>query len=65
MSCWLISYGGGGDSDNRVRDSGVGDDWFCIERTDPALDSASNSYFEEEILVGDSRYSSCPAYTVY
>ena len=60
-------YGGGSDGDN---DGGVGgsgvdyDDWWA-ERADPVLDSASDSYSELEISVGDSRPSSCPAYTVY
>jgi len=44
----------------------VGSDCSCAEKTDPALDSVSDPYSEaEEILVGDSRYSSCPTYTVY
>ena len=61
-------YGGGsdGDNDRGVRGGGVGNNWSCVKRTDPVLDSVSNLYSEtEEILVGDSRYSSCPAYTVY
>ena len=36
----------------------------CIERADSALDSASDSYSEEKISVGDSGPSSCPAYTI-
>jgi len=33
---------------------------------EPVLVSASSSYSEDdEISVGDSRYSSCPAYTFY
>ena len=41
-------------------------DCTCAKRTDPMLDSVSDSYSEdEEISVGDSRHSSCPAYTVY
>ena len=50
-------------NDDGVRGGGVGND--CVERADPALDSASDSYSEEEISVGDSRPSSRPAYTVY
>ena len=59
-------YGGGGDgdSDGDVRGGGVGCDWWA-ERTDPALNSTSDSYSELEISVGDSRPSSCPTYTVY
>ena len=38
----------------------------CAEKTDPVLDSVSDLYSEaEEISVGDSGHSSCPAYTVY
>ena len=33
---------------------------------EPVLVLASDSYSEDkEILVGDSRHSSCPAYTIY
>ena len=46
-----------------MRGGRVGND--CVERADPALDSASNLYSKEEILVDDSRPSSCLAYTVY
>ena len=60
-------YGDGGDGDNDgdVRGGGVGcDDWWA-ERTDPALDSASDLYFDSEISVSDSGPSFCPAYTIY
>ena len=60
-------YGGGGgdgDNDGDVRGGGVGCDWWA-KRTNPALDSASDSYSDSEISVGDSRSSSCPTYTVY
>ena len=56
-------YGGGGVDDvDGVRGGGVGND--CVERADPALDSASNSYSEEEISVCDNGPSSSPAYTI-
>ena len=61
-------YGGGGDNDGdrRVRSGGMDCDCSCAERTDLALDSVSDPYSEvEEILVGDSRHSSCSVYTVY
>ena len=59
-------YGGSddGDSNGDVRGGGVGCDWWA-ERTDPALDLASDSYSDSEISVGDSRPSSCSTYTVY
>ena len=64
--CQLISYGGSGNGNDSVRGGRVDNDCSYVKRTDSALDSASNSYSKtEEILVGDSRYSSCPAYTVY
>ena len=65
LGCWLILYGGSGNGDSGVRGGGVGNDWFYVKRADSALDSAFNSYSKEEILVDGSRYSSCPAYTVY
>ena len=44
----------------------MGHDCSSVKRTDPALDSVSDSYSKvEEISVGDSRYSSCSAYTIY
>ena len=44
----------------------MGSDYSCTKKTDPALDLVSDLYSEaKEILVGDSRYSSCPTYTVY
>jgi len=62
----LYGGGGGSDGDNGVRGGGVGNDCSCVERTNPVLDSASNLYSKtEEILVDDSRYFSCPAYTIY
>jgi len=44
---------------------GVGKDGVYTGRAEPVLISLSNSYSEEEILVCDSRPSSCPAYTFY
>ena len=59
-------YGSGGDGDNDgdVRGGGVGNDGWA-ERTDPALNSASDSYSDSKISVGNSGPSSCPTYTVY
>ena len=38
----------------------------CNGNAEPVLDSVSDSYSEDDIIsVGDSRYSSYPAYTVY
>jgi len=48
--------GGGGDGSDDVYNGSM----------EPTLVSASDSYSENnKILVGDSRHSSCPAYTVY
>jgi len=61
-------YGGGGvgDKDRGVIGGGVGCNCTCAERTNPALDLVSDSYFKaKEISVGDSRPSSHPAYTHY
>jgi len=45
-------------------DGGSGD--VYNGKTEPVLVSVSDSYFEDDIIsVGDSRYSSYPAYTVY
>ena len=38
---------------------------MCIERAKSMLVSLFNSYSDNEILVDDSRPSSCSAYTVY
>ena len=49
-------------------DSGGGDsgDDVYTGKTEPVLVSVSDSYSEDDaILVGDSRYSSYPAYTIY
>ena len=44
----------------------MGCDCSYAKRTNPALDSVSNPYSEvEEISVGNSGHSSCPAYIVY
>ena len=45
--------------------SGSGDESDVVYKgsTEPMLVSPSNSYSDNEILVSDSRYSSCPAYT--
>jgi len=53
---------GEGDDDG----GGDGGDDVYNGSTEPMLVSASNSYSEDkEILVGDSKHSSYPAYTVY
>ena len=44
---------------------GVGKDGIYTGRAEPVLVSLSNLYSEEEILVCNSRPSSCPAYTFY
>ena len=45
---------------------GDGDDDVYNGRAEPVLVSLSDSYSEDNaILVGDSRYSSYPAYTIY
>ena len=55
-----------GGVDDEVRDGGIGSDCSCVEKADLALDLVSDSYSEmEKISVDDSRYSSCPAYTIY
>ena len=43
----------------------VGGDDVYNRRAEPVLVSFSNSYSVNKILVGGSRPSSCPAYTVY
>ena len=54
---------GEGDDDGS---SGDGSDNIYYGKTEPVLVSVSNSYFEDDaISVGNSRYSSYPAYTVY
>ena len=48
--------GGGSDGGNKMYN----------RSTEPVLVLASNSYSEDdEISVGDSRHSSCPAYIIY
>ena len=52
-------------SDGNVEDGGgVGGDGVYRGSTEPVLDSLSDSYSDED-SVGNSRSSSCPAYTVY
>jgi len=53
-----------GDSDDDAGD-GIGGDDVYNGRAEPVLVSLSNSYSIDKILVGGSRPSSCPAYTVY
>ena len=55
--------GGAGDDD--VGGGVGGGDCSWAERTDPVLNSVSNPYSVCEISVGDSKPSSCPAYTIY
>ena len=55
---------GGADDDDVDGKVGSGDcSW--AERVDPVLDSVSDLYSVCKISVGDSRPSSCPAYTIY
>jgi len=44
--------------------SGEGGDNVYKGSVKPVLVLLSNSYSDDEISVSDSRYSSCPAYTV-
>ena len=46
---------------------GVDSNGIYIGSTEPVLDSLSDSYSDEDRIfsVGNSRSSSCPAYTVY
>jgi len=54
---------GDGDDDGG---GGEGGEDVYNGKTEPVLVSVSDSYSEDDaILVGDSRYSSYPAYTVY
>ena len=43
---------------------GVGENDMYSRRVEPVLVLSSNLYSDEEISVGNSRPSSCPAYTV-
>jgi len=62
-----LGYGGGesigeGDDDG----GGEGSEDIYNSKAKPVLVLVSDSYSEDDtILVGDSRYSSYPAYTVY
>jgi len=64
----MLWYEGGesmGDGDDDG-DGGDGGDDVYNGKTEPVLVSVSDSYSENDaISVGDSRYSSYPAYTVY
>ena len=53
------------DDSNNGGGGGVGDDDMHRRRAESVLVSLSNLYFEKKILVYDSRFSSCPAYTFY
>jgi len=44
--------------------SGGGDNNIYKRSAEPVLVLLSDLYSDDEILVSDSRYSSCPAYTV-
>ena len=57
-------YGGGSDSNGDIRGSGMACDLWA-KRTNPMLDSASDSYSDSEISVGDSGPSSYSIYTIY
>jgi len=52
------------DGDNNGGGS-VSSDNVYRERAEPMLVLLSNLYSEDEISIGNSRSSSCPAYTVY
>jgi len=64
----MLWYEGGesmGDGDDDGGGGDGGDDVYN-GKTEPVLVSVSDLYSEDNIiLVGDSRYSSYPAYTVY
>ena len=53
-----------GDGDDNAGSSVGGDDVYN-GRAEPILVSLSDLYSVDKILVGDSRPSSCSAYTVY
>ena len=56
----------GGESIDKGDDNsggGNGSDVVYKGSTEPMLVSPSNSYSNDEILVSDSKYSSCPVYT--
>jgi len=52
-----------GDGKDDDGGSSSGDDIYKGS-AEPVLISLSDSYFDNKILVSDSRYSSCPTYTV-
>ncbi len=52
-----------GKGDDNSGGSGGGSDVVYKGSTEPMLVSPSDSYSNDEILVSNSRYSSCPAYT--
>jgi len=59
---------GGGESIGKGDDDGGGEGGKDVYngKAEPVLVSVSDSYSEDDaISVGDSRYSSYPAYTVY
>jgi len=64
----MLWYEGGesmGDGDDGGGGSDGGDDVYN-SKTEPVLVSVLDSYSEDNaISVGDSRYSSYPAYTIY
>jgi len=59
----LPQHGGGVVDDDSGSDVSSGN--IYKGRAEPILVLLSNSYSEEEILVCDSRLSSCPAYMSY
>ena len=65
----MLLWYDGGESMNVSEDDdggGMGGDDVYRGKTKPVLVSVSDSYSEDDvILVGDSRYSSYPAYTIY
>ena len=53
-------YGSGSDNDNGLRNGGTGKDCSWAERTNPVLDSVSDSYSKLKISIGISGLSLSP-----
>ena len=52
-------------NDNGGGGGGVGGNNVYRGRAEPMLVLLSDLYSKDKISVGDSRFSSCPAYTIY
>jgi len=61
----FVKRGGVVDDGNDDGSSSVGSNNVYRGRAEPVLVLLSDLYSEDKISIGDSRYSSCPAYTVY